>query len=62
VDAVDAWMKKRINLSGMNFEIISNIEEVETIAVGGRIRDIIGYDAHGIGKKEMKIKLLQINR
>jgi hypothetical protein len=55
-------MKKRINLSGMNFEIISNIEEVETIAVGGRIRGIIGYDAHGIGKKEMKIKLLQINR
>ncbi|NIM12750.1 MAG: hypothetical protein GTO45_11650 [Candidatus Aminicenantes bacterium] len=73
----------------MNFEIISNIEEVEIIAVGGRIRDIMRlrkqyghgrwrklkgvasvrltngrirraevhwYEAHGIGKKKMKIK------
>ncbi|MDQ1351230.1 MAG: hypothetical protein QG657_1532 [Acidobacteriota bacterium] len=25
----------------MNFEIIGNIQEIETIAVGGRIRDIM---------------------
>ncbi len=75
----------------MHFEIIGEIEEIETIAVGGRIRDImrlrkqygvgrwrkrkgIGkirlhggrickaelhwYEAHGIGKKKMKIKRL----
>jgi len=73
----------------MNFEIISNIEDIETIAVGGQIRDIMRlrkqyghgrwrklkgvasvrlanglickaevhwYEAHGIGKKKMKIK------
>ena len=73
----------------MHFEIIGKIEQVETIAVGGRIRDImriqkqygfgrwrklkgvanvrlhngnihkvelLWYEAHGIGKKKMKIK------
>ncbi|NIM11035.1 MAG: hypothetical protein GTO45_03535 [Candidatus Aminicenantes bacterium] len=73
----------------MNFEIIGKIQEIETIAVGGRIRDIMRlrkqfgygrwrklkgvanvrlangrirraevhwYEAHGIGKKKMKIK------
>jgi len=75
----------------MYFEIIGEIENVETIAVGGKIRDImrlrkqygvgrwrklkgIGkirlqdgrickaelhwYEAHGIGRKKMKIKRL----
>jgi hypothetical protein len=73
----------------MNFEIIGKIQKIETIAVGGRIRDIMRlrkqyghgrwrklkgvatvrlisgriceaeihwYEAHGIGKKKMKIK------
>ncbi|CUQ65415.1 conserved protein of unknown function [Candidatus Nitrospira inopinata] len=73
----------------MYFEIIGEIEDIETIAVGGRIRDIIRlrqafgpgrwrklkdrarvrlangmirlaevhwYEAHGIGRKKMKIK------
>jgi hypothetical protein len=73
----------------MYFEIIGEIENVEEIAVGGRIRDIMRlqkqygpgrwrklkglamvrlqtgkirkaelhwYEAHGIGKKKMKIK------
>jgi len=73
----------------MYFEIISEIEDIETIAIGGNIRDVmrlrkqygIGrwrklkglatirlknervrkaelhwYEAHGIGKKKMKIK------
>jgi hypothetical protein len=73
----------------MHFEIINEIENIETIAVGGNIRDImrlrkqygIGrwrklkgiasirlkndrirkaelhwYEAHGIGRKKMKIK------
>jgi hypothetical protein len=73
----------------MHFKIIDEIYDIETIAVGGRIRDImrlqkqfgIGrwrkmkgvakirlqsgrirnaelhwYEAHGIGKKKMKIK------
>ena len=73
----------------MHFEIIGTIENIETIAVGGRIREIqklrkqFGsgrwrklkgvadirltnshirraevhwYEAHGIGKKKMKIK------
>ena len=73
----------------MHFEIISDIEDVETLAVGGRIRDIMRirkqfgpgrwrklkgvtkvrlqsgricnaevhwYEAHGIGRKKMKIK------
>ena len=73
----------------MHFEIIGRIEQVETIAVGGRIRDIMRirrqfgpgrwrklkgvaqlqiaggsarkaevhwYEAHGVGKKKMKIK------
>ena len=73
----------------MHFEILGRIENVETIAVGGRIRDIMRlqrqfgsgrwrklkgiatvrlaggrvrraevhwYEAHGIGKKKMKIK------
>jgi hypothetical protein len=71
------------------FEIVGEIEEIETIAVGGRIRDIMRlrrkfgpgrwrklkgvarvrlansitrraevhwYEAHGIGRKKMKIK------
>ena len=73
----------------MVFEIIGEIEEIETIAIGGRIRDIMRiqkqygpgrwrklkgfanvrlqsgtvrkaelhwYEAHGIGRKKMKIK------
>ncbi len=73
----------------MHFEIIDEIYDIETIAIGGKIRDImrlqkqfgIGrwrkmkgivkirlksgrirnaevhwYEAHGIGKKKMKIK------
>ena len=73
----------------MHFEIISDIEETETIAIGGNIRDIMRlrkqfglgrwrklkgvamvrlvngsirkaeihwYEAHGIGKKKLKIK------
>ena len=73
----------------MHFEIIGDIEDVETISVGGRIRDIMRlrrqfglgkwrklkgvalvrldngnlrraevhwYEAHGIGRKKMKIK------
>ncbi|MBU4259921.1 MAG: hypothetical protein KKI12_03715 [Proteobacteria bacterium] len=75
----------------MHFEIINKIENIETIAVGGRIRDIMRlrrqyglghwrkmkgfakvrlqsgsirkaelhwYEAHGIGKKKIKIKRL----
>ena len=75
----------------MYFEIIGNIENIETVAVGGRIRDIMRlrkqhgpgrwrklkgtakvrlksgkiclaelhwYEAHGIGRKKMKIKHL----
>jgi len=73
----------------MNFEIIGKIEDIEIIAVGGRIHDIMRlrmqygegrwrklkgianirlrngricqaelhwYEAHGIGKKKIKIK------
>ncbi|MBW2039179.1 MAG: hypothetical protein JRI46_06225 [Deltaproteobacteria bacterium] len=73
----------------MYFDIIDEIEEIETIAVGGRIHDIMKickqygpgrwrklkgvakvrlqngrickaevhwYEAHGIGRKKMKIK------
>lgn len=73
----------------MHFEILGEIEKVETIAVGGRIRDIMRlrrqfgpgrwrklkgkarvrltngtvrvaevhwYEAHGIGRKKLKIK------
>ena len=73
----------------MHFEVIGKIENVETMAVGGHIRDIMRlrkqygpgrwrklkgiamvrlengslrmaevhwYEAHGIGKKKMKIK------
>jgi len=73
----------------MHFEIIGDIEDVETLAVGGRIPDIMRiqkqfgpgrwhklkevakvrlqsgricsaevhwYEAHGIGRKKMKIK------
>ncbi|MDI6777546.1 MAG: hypothetical protein QMD03_10015 [Syntrophales bacterium] len=73
----------------MFFEIIGEIEEIETIAIGGRIRDIMRiqklygpgrwrklkgfanvklqtgnirkaelhwYEAHGFGRKKMKIK------
>ena len=76
---------------GMHFEIIGEIENVETLAVGGRIRDIMRlrkqyglgrwrklkdvakvrlqsgrlcnaevhwYEAHGIGRKKIKIKRL----
>jgi len=73
----------------MHFEIIGEIESIETIAIGGRIKDIMRlrkqygsakwrklkgvakirlmngsvcnaeihwYEAHGIGRKKMKIK------
>lgn len=73
----------------MHFEIVGKIEEVETITVGGRIRDIMRlrrqygsgrwrklkgvakvrlasgnirraeihwYEAHGVGRKKLKIK------
>lgn len=73
------------------FELISKVENVETIAIGGRIRDVVRlrklcgkgrwrklkgvgrvrlpngsehhaelhwYEAHGIGRKEMKVKSL----
>ena len=73
----------------MHFEIVGKIEDVRTIAVGGRIRDIMRlrrqfgpgrwrklrgiaririaggqtrkaevhwYEAHGLGRKKMKIK------
>lgn len=73
----------------MHLEIVGKIEDVETIAVGGRIRDIMRlrrqygpghwrklkgrakirlasgtirkaevhwYEAHGVGRKKMKIK------
>ena len=73
----------------MYFEIIGEIDEIETIAAGGRIRDIMRlqrqfgpagwrklkgiamvrlqrgnmrkaelhwYEAHGVGRKKMKIK------
>lgn len=73
----------------LHFEIVGKIQDVETIAIGGRIRDIMRlrkqyghgrwrklkgvasvrlaggiickaevhwYEAHGIGKKKMKIK------
>ena len=73
----------------MSFEIIGTIENIETIAVGGRIREVMRlrrqygsgrwrklkgiarvrltngnvrtaeihwYEAHGIGRKKMKIK------
>jgi len=75
----------------MHFEIIGDIQDVETLAAGGRIRDIMRiqkqfgagrwrklkgvakvrlqsgricnaevhwYEAHGIGRKKMKIKNL----
>ena len=77
--------------SSVYFEIIGEIENIEEIAVGGRIRDIMRiqkqygpgrwrklkgfavvrlqngnirkaevhwYEAHGIGKKKLKIKTL----
>lgn len=73
----------------MHFEILGKIEKIETMAVGGRIRDIMRirkqfgpgrwrkrkgvasvrlaggatrlaelhwYEAHGVGRKKMKIK------
>ena len=73
----------------VSFEIIGEIEEIENIAIGGKIRDIMRlqkqfgparwrklkgfamvrlqsgnirkaelhwYEAHGVGKKKMKIK------
>ena len=76
---------------GMHFEIIGEIENIETIAIGGGIRDIMRlrkqygfakrrklkgiakvrlqsgsicnaeihwYEAHGIGRKKLKIKRL----
>ena len=75
----------------MHFEIIDEIESIETIATGGRIRDIMRlrkqygsakwrklkgiakvrlqggsvrnaeihwYEAHGVGRKKLKIKRL----
>lgn len=73
----------------MHFQLLSEIENIETVAVGGRIRDIMRlrrqfgpgrwrklngiarvqlasgnvrmaevhwYEAHGVGRKKMKIK------
>ncbi len=42
----------------MDFELASNITEVQTIALGRGIRELtrLWYDAHGIGKKEFKRK------
>lgn len=73
----------------MHFEVVGKIQDVETIAVGGRIRDIMRirrqfgsgrwrkmkgiarvcvaggamrkaelhwYEAHGVGRRKMKIK------
>ncbi len=75
----------------VSFEIIGEIEEIENIAIGGKIRDIMRlqkqfgparwrklkgfamvrlqsgnirkaelhwYEAHGVGKKKMKVKRL----
>jgi hypothetical protein len=75
----------------MHFEVLGEIQDVETVAVGGRIREIMRvrryhgpgrwrklkgvakvrlangtvrmaevhwYEAHGVGKKNMKIKRL----
>ena len=55
----------------MHFEIIGEIENIETIATGGRIRakvrlrggsirnaEVHWYEAHGIGRKKLKIKEL----
>lgn len=75
----------------MHFEVIGNIEQIKTIAIGGKIRDVMRlrkqfgpgrwrklkgiatvrlqsgriakaevhwYEAHGIGKKKMKIKYI----
>jgi hypothetical protein len=39
----------------MNFEILSEITDVESIAVGGSIHDLAN-EAHGIGRKEIKRK------
>jgi hypothetical protein len=77
--------------NSVSFEIIGEIEEIENIAIGGKIRDIMRlqkqfgparwrklkgfavvrlqsgnirkaelhwYEAHGVGKKKMKIKRL----
>jgi hypothetical protein len=54
----------------MDFEIVGDITHIETIAGGGGIRDhvrlvdgavrlaeIHWYEAHGIGKREFKLKL-----
>lgn len=74
---------------GMDFEVISEIQNIETVAVGSRIRDLANlqkvygrghwrklkglaevrlpngrirrvelqwYEAHGLGRKDMKIK------
>jgi hypothetical protein len=40
------------------FEIIGKIENIEEIAVDGKIRkaELHWYEAHGIGKRKMKIK------
>ena len=75
----------------MHFEILGDIEHIETIAIGGQIRDVMRlqrqfgvgrwrklkgiavvrlsngnireaevhwYEAHGIGRKKMKVKRL----
>ena len=44
----------------MYFEIISEIENIETIATGGKIRDIMRIQKqHGLGRwRKMKIKQL----
>jgi hypothetical protein len=47
----------------MEFEIVGDITDVETVAAGRGIHDLPrlrrlygGYEAHGIGKKEFKRK------
>ena len=50
----------------VDFELVGEIAEIETIAVGPSIRELRGgtirfaevhwYEAHGIGKVRMKIK------
>jgi hypothetical protein len=43
----------------MYFEIVGEVTHVETLAIGSSIRELAEvhwYEAHGIGRKELKIK------
>jgi hypothetical protein len=47
----------------MHIEIVGELQDVETIAVGGRLpsgsirwAELHWYEAHGIGRKKLKIK------